>query len=295
MKELQNKKKKLYCIGWGLLLVYAVIALLPIFANTEQTRQIASLPILVDIVFAVFVAVMFFGWKDMLMFYLISFVVTVVVENISVLSGIPFGFFEHYEAGPRIGNIPLVVGLGYFYYAMLGWIFADLIIGRVAEKNQCFPVLGRPMIGMVIASSIDAIYDPVGSQVMGMYGYPHGGGFFGVPLSNSIGWFVNVFLILFLFELASTFLLKHSHRYRWVGTPSIWHLQAVILLGLQAISPIVSFFIMPNQVVADGAGVIWNSHDLYETVSLVALHTMVFFLLTGVATWLRRRDEQGAA
>lgn len=291
MRELQNNNKKSYSIGWGMLLVYTIIALLPIFVNTEQAQQIASLPMLVNIIFTVFVAVNFFGWKDMLVFYLISFVVTIIVENISVLYGIPFGFFEHYQAGPRIGNIPLTVGLGYFYYAMLGWIFADLIVGRLAEKNKWAAILGRPLIGMVVASAIDAIYDPVGSQIMGMYGYPYGGGFFGVPLSNSIGWFINVFLILFLFELASMFLLKHSHQYRWVGTPSIWHLQAVILLGLQAISPIVSFFIMPNQLVADGAGVVWNSHDLYETVSLIALHTMIFYLLVGVTTWLRRRNE----
>lgn len=291
MQTQQTSKKKQYPAGWILLAIYAVIALLPLFVDSSVGQTIASFPMLINIIYTIFVAVMFFGTKDMLVFYTISFLITMIVENISVIFGIPFGFFVHYQVGPRIGNVPLTVGLGYFFYAMLGWTFADLIVGKLPQKSRWYAILGRPLIGMIVASAVDAIYDPVGSQILGMYAYPYGGGYFGVPLSNSIGWFINVFLILFLFELFAAF-KKGGIQNRGVGTTSTWHLQTSILLALQVISPLVSFFVMPDVAVTDGAGKVWSSAAIYETMSLVSLHTMLMFGIVGVLTYLRRKYEE---
>lgn len=290
----EKRLQKRQLTGWVLLAVYFIAALAPLGVRAVSGQTLFGMIILLNLIFSVYVAVLFFGIKDMLIFYLISFVCTILLENLSIAVGVPFGYFIHYMPGPRILEVPLAVGMGYFYYATLGWIFADLIIGKQGRRTRLTGMLGRPLIGMIVASALDAMIDPIGSLVFGQWEYPYGGGFFGVPFSNSLGWFTNIFLILLLFEVFMMRRKDRNGRPDYAGTVSVWHLQTCILLGMQALPLFVLFFREPDAVLTDCVGTVWSSSDLYETVSLLALHTAVFFLIVGIFTYIRRKDMEVA-
>jgi uncharacterized membrane protein len=67
-----------------------------------------------------------------------SLLITFVVENMGVATGLPFGHY-HFEVGadlPHIGAVPLVVGFLYFGVGFLSWITASTLgLPRICGRS----------------------------------------------------------------------------------------------------------------------------------------------------------------
>jgi uncharacterized membrane protein len=282
----QTKNRK-GLVGWILIALHVLIEIYAVASYLEGGTYEVNYGLTAIMLFSYAAGAAVFGLRDMIFFNIISAGFAFLFENTSVSFGFPFGFFEHFAAGPRIGNIPVQVGFGYYFYAFAGWLFADLLIGN--SGSRAARRIGRPLIGGFIASAMDLTTDAINGMVMGSYDYPEGGGFFGSPLTNSLGWIFTVFVTLLVVE----FVIVPRHEKKDAKqplseTPTVWHLQNVILLGLQVSAPLIGYFLIPDREVTDVTGVVWQSRYAYEASAMVGLLSLGTAMLCGIAVYARR-------
>ena len=154
------------------------------------------------------VAVMRIGWRRTAVFSVIAYVVAFAAEFSSTRNGIPFGLYHYIETTkPReiwIGNVPFWDSLSFTFLCYLGWrlgvlLYAPLVVRRddvqVAETRAIATSWPVCLTGALLMTLLDVVIDPLTLRgdrwFLGqVYYYPHGGIYFGVPLSNFVGWFV---------------------------------------------------------------------------------------------------------
>jgi len=148
------------------------------------------------------------GWRRTALFTLIAYVVAFAAELSSTRNGFPFGLY-HYIDSTRgrelwISNVPFWDSLSFTFLCYLGWrlgvlVYAPLVVGRrdfqVAETSAIATSWRVCLTGALLMTLLDVVIDPLSLRgerwFLGtIYYYPHGGIYFGVPLSNFAGWFL---------------------------------------------------------------------------------------------------------
>ncbi len=131
-----------------------------------------------------------------------------VVEIIGVTTGFPYGPFYYGDSlGPKVaGLVP--------YLLPLSWV--PLVLGAVAataSQKKTAPSKRRVrwiLSAAILLTLIDGVLDP-GAASLGFWVWPEGGSYYGVPVSNYLGW-------LFSSTLAATLLLALGRR-TWGSVP----------------------------------------------------------------------------
>lgn len=57
-------------------------------------------------------------------------------------------------------------------------------------------------------------------------------------------------------------------------------------------APLLGFFVVKNKEVTDVLGNVWQSHYAYEASTMVGLLTLVFTMIIGIFTWIRKSSAQ---
>ena len=237
----------------------------------------------IDLLLGSIWAFQMFGWKKSVFLIALSFVITIALENISIVTGFPYGVFQHTLPGPWIGNVPVVVGFAYFPFVTLGWIYGDLIT-RSIHTNDTAKRTIRILLAMLVVGAVEALYDPVGSLLLNRWDYTYGGGVFGVPMTNALGWMLNTGVTLLIFEIVAnktTYTSIAVDRYR---TPIIW------LLAIQPTSHLIARLVLPNTTVYDNTGKAWGQVDLFDTLGIFGIMMMGMLVLFGIITCLRDKE-----
>lgn len=156
------------------------------------------------------------GWRRAGLFTLVAWTVAFAAEFASTRIGVPFGLYHYVEAtrGQElwIANVPLMDSLSFVFLAYASYATARLLLAPetlgMVEDGGLLPAAARrpAVLGLAVALFvlIDVIIDPVALRgdrwFLGrIYFYPDGGTYFGVPLSNFVGWGVVGYTILVLF------------------------------------------------------------------------------------------------
>ena len=142
-------------------------------------------------------AVFALGWRDALVFLGICLAVTFSLENLSVLTGVPFGHYHFVVGGglPHVGSIPVIVGLLYFGLGYPSRVIAGILLDRAGlVPDTLFRVVALPLVASFVLVQWAVVMDPAGSTLGGAWVWHDGGGYFGVPLSNYLGWYPTVWM-----------------------------------------------------------------------------------------------------
>ena len=131
-----------------------------------------------------------------------------VIETTGVVTGFPYGPFYYGDAlGPKVaGLVP--------YLLPLSWV--PLVLGAVGATTPTVPededASRRRVLWVlyaaVLLTLVDGVLDP-GAASLGFWVWPEGGPYYGVPVSNYLGW-------LFSSSVAAAILLVLGRR-RWVS------------------------------------------------------------------------------
>lgn len=117
------------------------------------------------------------GWISLLVAYAYT------VEYVGVHTGLPYGEFAYGAGlGPTVGGVP--VGLPVFFVPLVvnAYLLCLLLLGDQARS----PVVRLPVtVGAVVL--MDLVLDP-GAVSLGFWSYAGGGPYYGVPVSNYLGW-----------------------------------------------------------------------------------------------------------
>lgn len=256
-------------VRWLIILTYLSVTLLCAVWKTPFANQVA--PIIT--VIAIFSAVWLhgterYGSKNILVFFLITWLVSNFFEAISIQTGFPFGHYYYDKlAGPRLFDVPLIIMFAYFGTGYVSWILAHILLGQYSK-----PLAGRnlfliPLISAFIMVMWDLCMDPLCSTLGALWVWRDGGEYFGVPLQNYFGWFLVVYIIYQLFAFYCTkYDVINASKKRIFSTRIFW-LEAIAVYGIQGLTQIVHY-----------AGA--RDHlEVYGSMALVTVFTMMFVTL----------------
>ena len=129
-------------------------------------------------------------------FLLWGFLVALVAELSSTRQGLPFGLY-HYTgetAGAELflSNVPFFSPLSFPFLAYASFCLARRALGPGWAGSQAGRLRMVALSG-VLMTLLDVVIDPVAVRgerwFLGhLFAYPEGGIYFGVPLSNFVGW-----------------------------------------------------------------------------------------------------------
>jgi len=174
------------------------------------------------------------GWRRTALFTVIAWVVAFSAEYSSTRNGIPFGFYSYIpDTKDRelwISNVPFMDSLSFTFLAYVSFTLAQwlrLPIGaserEVVAVRRSWPVLA---LTAVLFMLIDVVIDPVALRgdrwFLGkIYNYPEPGLYFGVPLTNFLGWAIVGFVTIAIFQQVDR-ALPLDRRSRPGVRPILW-------------------------------------------------------------------------
>jgi putative membrane protein len=219
-----------------------------------------------------------YGWRGILFFLVVCLGVSNAFENLSIMTGFPFGWYHYSDAmGPKLFLVPLLIGPAYFGVGYLSWTLARAILGDEDGRLAGLLSFATPAIASFIMVSWDLTIDPRMSTITGSWMWHNGGRYFGVPLSNFLGWYLTVYVF---FQCFGLYARRQFATYTKV--PGYWA-TALFAYTSIIIAPILSLLLGTEPVtLTDPAGHIWQAQDIQSVAALVCLFTALPFWLLAV-------------
>ncbi len=125
-------------------------------------------------------SVRWLGRKDAIILFVIFGVLALLIETSAIITGFPYGHFGYSEL------------LGYKLFGYTPWTVAlawtPLVLGIYAVVRR---TVGNQILRVVLIAVFLVIFDLVidpGAVKIGFWRYQGGGPFYGVPVSNFVGW-----------------------------------------------------------------------------------------------------------
>lgn len=277
-------------ILWGLVALYALLTLIEyvFIPHSVATSALVLLPV----VFALIHGARRYGWGGILLFILICLVVSNALENLSILTGFPFGHYHYSDGlGPKLFLVPLLIGPAYISTGYLAWVIGAVLVGDVRRETGVFTVFAMPFIAAFAMVAWDVCLDPTLSTVVKFWIWQDGGGYFGVPLTNYLGWFLTVYIIFQLFALSVRFRRPgKTEATRIAAASRERYAQAVALYAIMGAAFVLQYVAgtSPNRTVVDATGAAWQTGNIYETAAILALFTMLFIAALAAVKLIQR-------
>ena len=271
-------KGQITTLLWTLVASFTVVTLLRSLAP-DVLPPLVELPLvtLLPLVFAFAHGSVNYRFRDVLAFAAITLVVSNIFENMSILTGFPFGHYYYTDGlGPKLFLVPLLIGPAYLGTGYLAWTLARLILGATEQRLPGYFIFTVPVLASFLMVSWDLSFDPLASTINHLWIWQQGGNYFGVPFSNFMGWFLTVFVF---FQLFALYLRNRQNAYAPVQAMAreYW-LQAVIFYGVIGLGIALNILTQTtNATIADARGVLWRTQDIYVVSGLVSIFTMIAF------------------
>jgi putative membrane protein len=203
-----------------------------VFPNHIPVPILIPILIVVPLAFALLHGAVRYHWSGILIFLVMCLVVSNVLENTSILTGFPFGHYYYTSGlGPKLFLVPLLIGPAYFGTGYLAWVLSTVLIGDVRSKGSWFTTFAAPFIASFMMVAWDLGMDPTSSTIRHLWIWEQGGGYFGVPLTNYLGWFFTVYVFFQLFAL-SLRLRKASRDREELTLPRSYYAQAIVMYAV---------------------------------------------------------------
>jgi len=283
VESVASKRVKTTLVFWALLSVYAAARILQVFPGKVPIFVVVALHVLPLIVFALIHGATIYGTRGIVTFLAICLVIGNIFENLGIRTGFPFGHYYFTDLmGPKLFGVPILLGLAYLGMAYLSWIVAHLILRNVRSPLAGSHDVTLPLVAGFIMVAWDFSQDPVWSTFMHLWIWQQGGAYFGVPVSNFLGWYLTVYVFYQLFA----FYLRGRPANPDPLPASYWQ-QAVLFYAVSAAGNIL--VVIPRvglTVVSDPTGTKWKVSDITRTCALVSIFAMGAFALlawTGLA------------
>ena len=227
--------------------------------------------------------------RGILVFTAICIVVGNLVENIGVMTGFPFGRYYFVELmGPKLFHVPVLLGLAYIGMAYVSWNVARAILGNSPAPAKPGIVVALPLAASFVMVAWDLAQDPVWATVLHGWVWRDGGAWFGVPVSNYLGWYGTVFTIYLLFALYLRRRLELP-----VSPPTASLRPALLFYALCAAGNVlqVASHVVPDEV-CDPTGHSWRVADITAASALVSVFVMGGF---AALAWIRLAEGEKPA
>jgi lycopene beta-cyclase len=187
--------QRLQLSWWKFVLVLWALSMIPTPLFPEAFTPMSYFSTTLLVIGTLGYALEHYGSKAYLLFT-ISFSFGVAIEWLGKTTGVPFGSYHYTASGPHVFGVPLLVPLGW-------WAFT-LIALSLPKRNKLF-------LAPLALVAWDLGLDPL-MVAKGFWAFEQSGFYFGVPLSNFVGWYVSGFILVWILLRLEPKLVKDSPR-----------------------------------------------------------------------------------
>src|SRR5271156_1319121 len=264
------------------LLLYVVGRILQLYADRVPPLLIVVLHVLPPAAFALLHGSLLYRLRGTLVFTILCLGSGTFFESLSLRTGFPFGHYYFTDLmGPRLFQLPILLALAYLGMGYLSWVLALLILGHKTNPPLSSRVVLLPLIASCIMVAWDLSMDPVWANIDHAWVWKQGGPYFGVPISNFLGWFLTTYLFY------QAFALYLRRRAPLLLPTSLWRLPVLFYAACGAGNILLAAQPATPAVVTDPSGRPWLISDIIHATVLVSLFVMGAFTLMA---WLRLRS-----
>ena len=188
-----------------------------------------------------------YGFKNMFIWFIVTWIISNFFEGLSVKMGFPFGNYHYTAPGPRIFEVPVYIMIAYFGIVYVSWTVTQSLLAQFNEKIQGFMKFVLPISTAIVMTMWDLSTDVVSSQLVKTWIWEDGGGFFGVPISNFVGW---VFVVYCFMQVFTLFISNKNYDVSKdnVTSKKVYWLQATIVYLIMGLGLVLEGFTQKNNV-----------------------------------------------
>ena len=256
---------------WTAILLYAQGRICQLYPDKIPILLIVIMQVVPPAVFALVHGNILYGRRGMAVFASFCLGVGATCETLSLRTGFPFGHYHFTNLmGPRFLQVPILLVLAYLGIGYSSWVLSLLILGYRDKPLSATGVVALPLLAGFIMLSWDLSMEAIWSTIDQAWIWRDGGPFYGVPVSNFLGWFFAAYLSYQGFALYC--------RAKPIGTPpssrSYWR-AAILCYGVCAFGNLLIFRrgLFPPAV-TDATGRQWPTVDILVACTLVSVLAM---------------------
>ncbi len=228
--------------------------------------------------FGVCHAIYMLGWRQAVIFFAVSAVISWFLEQIGVQTGVIYGAY-HYtdQLGIKLGHVPLLIPIAWFMMMYPSYVIANLIgTGKPASVGKgLLQITWLSALGAMTMTAWDLTMDPwMSSPPLLAWVWERGGPYFGVPLQNFFGWLLTTFIVYFTYRLIE----------RRIGAQPIAPMNTVL-----TVLPLAAYFLVMF------SGLLPSSDSTRETLRIITLFVMGFPLLAAVGRLATKPDHHASS
>ena len=155
-------------------------------------RYAGSLHIIFGAAMMFLFGLLFVGPRKTLIFFITSCIISLSMELIGTSTGFPFGPYSYTSfLGIKIlDHVPYSIPLSWFYMGFTSYILASVIVPRWCQRHHTSWSL---VLGAYFLTVWDLALDPAmasNNLPLHFWVWQHTGPYFGMPVSNLVGWSV---------------------------------------------------------------------------------------------------------
>jgi len=272
---MRNQGRVSNILLWIFIAFYVLIGAARLLHNPHLQRLTPFISVAILMGFAIVHGVRRYGWMPFVVFFILTFVISWSYEISSILTGFPFGHYVYADKlGPKLWLVPLLIMPAYFSMGYIAWTIGHILLDRFDNQLVGAEVVLVPVLASFVMVMWDLCIDPASSTVTRAWIWRDGGGYFGVPFVNFLGWYLCVFTIYLVFAVY----LRHSSEWTRetnLSERSTWTLPALMYAAVmlpRLIEPVAGDSVQ----VTSHDGHVWWTGDIHTASALVALFTMLF-------------------
>jgi len=260
---------------WVFIALYVLMGAARLLHNAQLQLLMPFISVAILMGFAIVHGTRRYGWKHFVVFFVLTFVISWSYETASILTGFPFGHYVYSDKlGPKLWLVPLLIMPAYFSMGYIAWTLGHVLLDRFDDRLTGAEVALVPVLASFVMVMWDLCIDPASSTITGAWIWRDGGGYFGVPLVNFLGWYLCVFTIYLVYALY----LRRSPEWTRatdLGERSTWTLPA-LMYGAVMLPRLIAPLAGDSVEVTSHDGHVWWTGDIDTASALVALFTMLF-------------------
>jgi putative membrane protein len=272
---MRNQGRVSNILLWIFIAFYVLIGAARLLHNPHLQRLTPFISVAILMGFAIVHGVRRYAWMPFVVFFILTFVISWSYETSSILSGFPFGHYVYADKlGPKLWLVPMLIMPAYFSMGYIAWTIGHILLDRFDNQLVGAEVVLVPVLASFVMVMWDLCIDPASSTVTRAWIWRDGGGYFGVPFVNFLGWYLCVFTIYLVFAVY----LRHSSEWTRetnLSERSTWTLPALMYAAVmlpRLIEPVAGDSVQ----VTSHDGHVWWTGDIHTASALVALFTMLF-------------------
>ncbi|WP_316825434.1 carotenoid biosynthesis protein [Pedobacter miscanthi] len=263
------KRNTVKYIKWGAIILFIILtALVRLDVPFIPVKAVMFVPM---IIFAWIHGTQRYGIKNMIIWFVITWLVSNGFETLSIHTGFPFGHYHYGRMpGPRVLDVPIIIMAMYFALSYISWTVAQMVIGNFGKKITGIYKISIPIATGIIMTMFDLIGDPQASTISSDWVWEQRGAYFGVPIGNFAGW---VFVVYVFMQMFTLFISKKNNDISKdaVTTEKSYWLEASVVYLTVGLGVVLEGFVRTAHV------------EIYASMAMISIFTMVFTAMVSIS------------